>query len=86
VANGIKGKNSAKFVIGEPAYWVNGVEKTLDTLPLIDQGGRALLPVRALSEALGAHAYWDQDSQTASILKGDSAISVQVNNCRQFKW
>jgi hypothetical protein len=80
VTNATKGKNAAKFVIGQRTYWANGVEETLDTIPLIDQGGRALLPVRALSEALGAHVYWDQDSQTVSILKDDSAVAVQVNS------
>ena len=73
-------QNSAKFVIGQTGYTVNGQQKTSDVGAFVDENGRTQLPLRAVSEALGATVGWDQDSQTASILLNGKAVSVQVGS------
>lgn len=60
------------FTIGQENYFVNGEEKSLDAAPYI-KNDRTLLPIRAISEAIGKTVYWDEDRQL--ILIGDK-ISV----------
>jgi hypothetical protein len=77
---GSEAHNTATFVVGQSSYTVNGVEKNLDAPPFIDSAGRTLMPVRAMAESIGAIVGWDEDTQTVSVLRGNSAVSVQVNS------
>lgn len=62
-----------KLKIGSNIMTVNGVEKLLDTAPFI-KDSRTFLPVRFVSEALGADVDWDDKTRTVTIVKekGDS--------------
>lgn len=55
---------------------VNGEEISFDQAPVII-GGRVLIPVRAVVEALGASISWDADTNTATVTndKGDKFLS-----------
>lgn len=59
--------------------WCNGNEVKSDIPPVI-KDGRTLIPIRALSEALGAQVEWLQEEQTVLISKGDTNIRLQVQN------
>ncbi len=54
------------FYIGSTTYSVNGQNKTLDAVPVI-QDGKVLLPVRYIIEPLGGTATWDDGEQMAVI-------------------
>lgn len=58
---------------------VDGRELKFDVAPVLENN-RTLVPMRAIFEALGAEMYWDNDSQTASALKADTGIAVQIGN------
>jgi hypothetical protein len=47
-----------------------------DAQPFVDENSRTLIPVRFVTEAMGAEVTWNQDSQTANISK--DGITVQI--------
>lgn len=59
------GKN-IELYIGKTVAIVDGRELKLDQ-PAILMNGRAMVPLRFLSEALGADVKWDDTSKTVSI-------------------
>lgn len=50
----------------------------LDSPAYINEGGYAMLPLRAVSEALGATVNWNEESQSISILSGSRIISMKI--------
>lgn len=58
---------------------VDGKEVTLDVAPII-VNGRTLVPVRFISEALGAEVGWDGATRTASITLGDKKIALTLDS------
>lgn len=50
-----------------------------DTPPTVVDG-RTLVPVRAIFEAIGATVTWDADTRTATGIRGDIIVSVQIDN------
>jgi len=58
---------------------VSGAELTADTEPLI-KNGRVMLPVRAVVEALGAKASWDNDKREAVIELGGSTVIIPIGS------
>lgn len=50
-----------------------------DTPPTI-VSGRTLVPMRAIFEALGADVEWDNESRTATGIRGNTIVSVQIDN------
>ncbi len=63
----------------DPKLFLNGVEVKADVPPVIKEG-RTLVPVRALTEALGAEVQWNEQEQTVLVSKGDIQIQLRVNN------
>ena len=57
-----------EMTINNPTYIENGVVKTMDTPPQIINN-RTMIPVRLVSEALGADVEWLQDEQKIIIRK-----------------
>ena len=60
------GKNEIRLVVGESEATVNGQVVAFDTSPVILQG-RTFVPLRFISEALGASVNWEGPSQTVVI-------------------
>ena len=58
-----------------------------DTQPYIDaEGGRTLVPMRAIFEALGAHVNWDGETKTIVSYDpvSDVSITMQINSATMF--
>ena len=62
----IKDKNKVVLYADKKDYTVNGVKKTMDTIAT-NKNGRILVPVRFVSEALGAVVTWDGKTHTVTI-------------------
>lgn len=58
---------------------VDGKKVTLDVAPVI-VNGRTLVPVRFISEALGAEVGWDGATRTATIALGDKKIELPLDS------
>lgn len=54
-----------------------------DTPPTIVDG-RTLVPVRAIFEAIGATVTWDADTRTATGVRGDVVVSIQIDNTTAY--
>lgn len=74
-----KGELSVKLQIGSNIAFKNGLQAALDVPPVIVKG-RTLVPVRFVSEALGAQVAWDKSTSKVSITSasGQTAQPVQA--------
>ena len=61
-----KGDRIAQMTIDSTTLLVNGVELTMDVAPEITNG-RTMLPVRWMTQALGATIAWDAETQTVTV-------------------
>lgn len=64
----IDGENVIKLKIGDATAYINGEEYELD-VPANVIDGRTMVPVRFVSEAMGAVVDWDGDTKTVIIFK-----------------
>ncbi len=62
---------------GDISVIVNGKTLAADPAPFI-QGGRVLVPFRAIFEALGANVSWDESTQTVTGVKGDTSVILVI--------
>ncbi|MDR0268313.1 copper amine oxidase N-terminal domain-containing protein [Paenibacillus sp.] len=60
---------------------VNGKKVTLpDTEPFIDCAGNTMVPIRFISEKLGADVKWDNAKQIVTIIHKDNTIVMPVDS------
>ena len=69
-----KGETVIRLPIGSSTIYVNGAPKPLDTTCFI-QNGRTYVPVRFVSEILGADVAWDGANYRVVITTGNSAAA-----------
>lgn len=69
----------ANVVIGDKLTFSEGSE------PFIYEE-RTMLPLRAVSEALGATVYWFNDEKRAQIVSYDTLLSIQIGNTVMGKY
>jgi len=62
----------------EVSVSLNGKDINFDVPPMI-KDGRTLIPVRAVTEALGASVGWDQATKTVKISKEGFEIELEIN-------
>ncbi|MBQ7040060.1 MAG: copper amine oxidase N-terminal domain-containing protein, partial [Clostridia bacterium] len=67
VAKGIRNGKAVRLTIDSKTATVDGVATTLDQEAVI-VGGRTMVPLRFVSEALGAAVDWNADTRTVSIM------------------
>jgi len=60
------GNRLVKLKMGSHTAWVNGASVQLETPP-VTMAGRTMVPLRFLSEALGATVTWDSNARTVAI-------------------
>jgi hypothetical protein len=70
---------TVKVQIGSDIMTVNGKVVQLDAAPEI-VNGRTFLPLRAISEALGATVDWIPDTQGITVVLGSNTIGLQIGN------
>ena len=68
-------------VAQQPAIRImfNGQYLNLDVPPVI-QGGRTLVPFRAIFEALGATVSWNEAARTATGTRGTTTVALTIGN------
>ncbi|NPV71532.1 MAG: DUF1343 domain-containing protein [Firmicutes bacterium] len=62
----VKGELTVKLTIGSRTAEVNGLRKSMDTVPVIRQN-RTMVPLRYVGEFLGASVDWDGASRTVTV-------------------
>lgn len=74
-------KVGTTYVIGSNDFVVeyNGVAVTFpDAQPYVDENNRTLVPVRFVSETMGATVDWRDSENTAVIAKGTTTVNVTI--------
>ncbi|MCX7745558.1 MAG: copper amine oxidase N-terminal domain-containing protein [Clostridia bacterium] len=75
-------------VFGDNGISVNVDGKNIqfpDAKPFIDKSSRTLVPVRFVSEALGAKVKWDGKTQKVTITKGKDTIVMKIGEKKALK-
>lgn len=75
VAGNIAGNISGNIVIK-----VNSSPITFDSPPYVDQNNRTVIPLRAVTEALGAEVNWDDAARTATIVKSGIRVVFELGS------
>ena len=69
------------LTIGQVQASVNGSPYALDAVPFVDkQANRTLVPVRFISEAIGAEVDWNAKDRTITIQDDDKAIVLTLGS------
>lgn len=63
--------------------FVNGKHPVFDVPPVI-KSGRTLVPIRAISQSLGATVTWNPEDQTAIIVKDGVEIKLVLNEVKAY--
>ena len=66
-----------RLVINQYQYYYRGTQQTSDAAPFITQN-RTMVPIRLVSEALGATPRWDRATRTAYIYYGNTVLRLPV--------
>ena len=71
--------NTVELTLGERQAFINGRQVYLD-VPAGTIGGRTMVPLRFVSEAMGADVKWQSASRTVAITHNESYDTVSDNN------
>lgn len=63
----IRSARAVRMVIGSQSMWINSVESLMDTVPVIIDPGRTMLPIRYVAQALDCEIVWDAAARTVTI-------------------
>jgi iron complex transport system substrate-binding protein len=80
----VKGSTSIRLVVGNATALKNGSKVKLD-VPAKIRNGRTLVPLRFVSEALGADVDWDAATYTVAIKNKQEFITITDSKGRQVK-
>ena len=61
-----KAERVVTLTIGQKTVLVNGVQKSMDTTPVI-KDSRTMLPLRYVGEYLGAQVEWEAETRTVKV-------------------
>ena len=61
-----KAGSDVKVTVGRPEVVINGESRPLDVPPIVYQG-HVLVPIRVISEGMGAYVQWVPDKQTVVV-------------------
>lgn len=68
---------------GAVDLYVDTTKVETDTPPTVVDG-RTLVPVRAIFEAIGATVTWDNDTRTATGVRDDVVVTIQIDNATAY--
>lgn len=75
------GANAVTMFIGNTGYVQDGAVKTTDVAPFINpENNRTYVAVRALGDAFGAKADWDNTTKTATFTRSDMVVSITIGS------
>jgi copper amine oxidase-like protein/CopC domain-containing protein len=78
VVNATGNGRAIQLRIGSTQATVNGQTRTLDVAPFI-VGSRTLVPIRFISESLGANVDWNDNTRTVTITSGGGTVQGGVH-------
>lgn len=76
-SSGASGEVTLDFYIGKDSYNINGTASPMDVSPLIS-GSRTMLPIRFVTEPLGAEIKWLDAEKKVIINNGSTTIELWI--------
>lgn len=73
----ISGKKVLRLNLGQKKYSVDGQTIIMDTAPVSSEG-RTMLPIKYVTDALGASLAWDGPAQKVTITQGATKIELWI--------
>ena len=70
-----------KFQVGSDKFYVDGNEKTFDVIPYI-KNSRTYVPVRFITESLGASVEWNEGNKQVTIRSEEAIIELTIGSRR----
>ena len=67
-----------KIQVMEGKLLAKGTEIGFDDAVPVIKSGRTLIPVRAVTETLGASVEWDQEANAVTIIKGETTLVIML--------
>jgi len=82
---GVSGEYSKiiSLTVGSTLATVNGEVESTDAPPKI-VNNRTMLPIRIIAENLGADVFWNADTRTVDIVKGDTTILITIDSATAY--
>ena len=80
-----RGNNKISLTIGSDVMSVNGNPKTLDSPPVMVDD-RTLVPIRAISEALGSEVVWDNLARSVNITDNSGMVDLSATTKYAPAW
>lgn len=74
-----KGNQDVQLKIGSRTAWIDGVAQTMDVAPHI-MDGRTMVPLRFISESLGADVRWDAGADAVYITSVGTSASTGTSS------
>ena len=71
----------SRKILNSPRVWVNDVMIEMDVSPMIING-RTMVPIRAITENLGASVDWNDALKAVTILLGNDEIKLFIDNTK----
>lgn len=68
-----------RMTAGQTDYRVDGVKKTMDTVP-VNREGTNFVPLRAVGESLGKTVTWDEVTDTATLTDGVTIVTLTLGD------
>jgi len=72
-------KSTVKFIIGKKSCSIDEQSKAMDVAPFVS-GGRSYVPIKYLSEVIGANVSWSETSQSVTIKKDNIVVVLRIGN------
>jgi len=66
-------------VLAAPTVTLDGKQLSFEVAPVIENGS-TLVPLRAIFEAMGATVNWDDATQTATAIKGNTTVILKIGS------
>lgn len=81
-------KNTVIMLIGSPNAYINDIYKNIDVsnpnvMPLVIDG-RALVPLRFISEGFGWNVNWDESSKTVTATLNEKTVKLQLDTVKML--
>lgn len=68
-----------KYFIGSTSYTLNGATQTMDAAPIISQD-RTFMPIRFITDNIGAQTRWNEQDQTVTITMENKTIVLTIGS------
>lgn len=69
-----------KLWIGKTQIDIDGETEELEAAPYLTEGGRTMVPLRALGEALGAEFAWDGEKKQVIYRRGETVLVLTLGS------